>query len=189
MSTINTLLERSMIISNELKIDKLVIVMDQAIYSKDQQIRWQNDVFQKRFVLRLGEFYTTMAFLDAIGKRFRDAGFQDILIESGIVAPNSINGVINDNHYNRSIRAHKLLAESLQKFRLQTFIEEQYLAEYAVVEKAIQHINEEFPNIPATDLISPHIKDFFQNYNEYVLAKNSENQTFCGRDFAYGVVI
>lgn len=91
--------------------------MDQAIYSKAQHIRWQDDTFQKRLVLRLGEFHTTMAFLAVIGKRFRDAGLEDILIESGVVAHNSVGGVISGHHYNRSIRAHKLMAEALQRLR------------------------------------------------------------------------
>ena len=45
MPTINTLLERSTKIADHLKIDNLVIVMDQSIYSKAQLIRWQNDLF------------------------------------------------------------------------------------------------------------------------------------------------
>lgn len=78
-----------------------------------------------------------MAFLTLVGKRFRDADLQDILIKFGIVAPNSINRVLNGNHYSRSIRGHKLLAESLQKFRLQTFIAEEYFEDYKTVEKAV----------------------------------------------------
>lgn len=35
----------------------------------------------------------TMAFLAVIGKQFRDAGLQDILIESGVAVHNSIGGV------------------------------------------------------------------------------------------------
>lgn len=179
MSTINTLLERSIKIANHLNVDNLVLVMDQAMYSKAQQIRWQNDIFQSRLVLRLGEFHTVMAYLAVIGKRFCDAGLQDILIESGIVAQNSINRVINGHHYNRSIRAHKLLAESLQTFRLQTFIQERYLEEYTVVESVMQQLNENFPNIPDLHLISSDVQTFFQKYNEFVSSKNSESATFC----------
>ena len=70
MPTINTLLEWSTKIADHLKIDNLVIVMDQAIYSKAQQTRWQNNLFQRRLVLRFGEFHTTMAFLQWLVNSF-----------------------------------------------------------------------------------------------------------------------
>ena len=44
--------------------------MDQAIYCRAQHIRWQDDVFQRGLVLRLGEFHTAMVFLGTIGKRY-----------------------------------------------------------------------------------------------------------------------
>ena len=66
--------------------------MDQAIYSKAQQIRWQNDSFKERLVIRLGDFHIAMAYLGTIGKRFQDSGLEDILIEADIVAPGSIKG-------------------------------------------------------------------------------------------------
>ena len=38
--------------------------------------------------------------------------FQDLLVESELVAEGSINGVLNGKHYNRSVRAHKVLHEA-----------------------------------------------------------------------------
>ena len=64
-----------------------------------------------------------MTALACIGKRFSDAGLQDILIESGVVAPGSINGVMNGHHYNRSVRCHKLMAEALHTLRWKAFLE------------------------------------------------------------------
>ena len=55
--------------------------------------------------------------LPVIGKRFwtEDAGLKDILIESGVVAEGSTNGVFSGHHYNRSMRCHKLTFEPLQR--------------------------------------------------------------------------
>lgn len=44
-------------------------------------------------------------YLSFIGKLFADAGFQDILIESELVAESSTDGVITSHHYNMSIWA------------------------------------------------------------------------------------
>ena len=101
MDTVNTILTQSVAIADSLELDSLVLVMDQAIYSKAHQIRWQNDSFKKRLVIRLGDFHTSMAYLDTIGKRFQDSGLDDILIEADIVAPGSIKGILSGHHYNR----------------------------------------------------------------------------------------
>lgn len=60
---------------------------------------------------------------DAQCQAGQDAGLQDILIESEVVAPGSINGVIRVHHYNCSMRAHKLLYERLQHIRLLTILD------------------------------------------------------------------
>ena len=41
------------------------------------------------------------------------------MIESEIVAPGSVKGVLSGKHYNRSIRAHKMVYEALERLRLQ----------------------------------------------------------------------
>ena len=48
--------------------------------------------------------------------------FQDIMIESDIVAAGSVNGVLSGKHYNRSIRAHKLIYEAMQRLRVKAFL-------------------------------------------------------------------
>ena len=57
------------------------------------------------------------------GKRFAQSGLEEILLESDTVAGGSIASVMSGHHYNRSIRAHKLLAESLERLRWQGYID------------------------------------------------------------------
>ena len=54
---------------------------------------------------------------------FKMSGLEDILIEPGSVAANSITGVLSGNMYNSSIGAHKLLFESLGRMRISHFLE------------------------------------------------------------------
>ena len=94
LSTVYTVLQRSLQIADQLGQHDVIIVLDQAIYAKALEVLWQNkDQFQ-RLVVRLGSFHTICAFLAAIGKRFGDAGLADVLMESGIVASGSVAGVI-----------------------------------------------------------------------------------------------
>ena len=52
---------------------------------------------------------------------------QDIFIESEIVAQGSLNGVFSGKHYNRCIRAHKLVFEALNDFVLKLSLTAKHL--------------------------------------------------------------
>ena len=54
--------------------------------------------------------------LNILGLRFGDAGLQDLVIESNVIAEGSTEKVLNGKHYNRGIRFHKLMFEAC--FRL-----------------------------------------------------------------------
>lgn len=68
LNTVNTVLDRSLEIADQLELPSIVVVVDQAIYCKAQTIRWQTPIFQERIVIRLGAFHTTMTVLACIGK-------------------------------------------------------------------------------------------------------------------------
>jgi hypothetical protein len=57
------------------------MLFDKAIYSKVQQVRWKNEIFHNKLIMRLGEFHTIMSFLMAISKLFEDAGMK---VNSGL---------------------------------------------------------------------------------------------------------
>lgn len=75
-STINTILERSEKIADKLQLRYATLVFDEAVYAKAQHVRWKNDVFYDRFVVRLGEFHAIMSFVSAISKIFEDGGLK-----------------------------------------------------------------------------------------------------------------
>ncbi|KAJ8048057.1 hypothetical protein HOLleu_00223 [Holothuria leucospilota] len=68
-------------------------------------------------------FHTKMTYLACIGKRFKDAGLGDIVVESGLIAQGSVNGVMNGHHYNRSMRAHKVMHDALRQLQLEAFVD------------------------------------------------------------------
>ena len=58
-------------------------------------------------ILSLGAFHTCVAYLSVIGKRFEDAGKED-LMESEIVTSGCVRGVLSGRHFNWAKRAHKI---------------------------------------------------------------------------------
>ena len=143
--TVYTILDRSLQIADTLKQEEIVAVFDQAIYAKAQQIRWSNEAFSKRVVIRLGAFHTSLAMLACIGKRFRDAGLENLVIESGIVAQGSLNGAMNGHHYNRSVRMHKCVVEAMERIRFQCFMDSLSNEDRDQVLEVLIRLNASFP--------------------------------------------
>ena len=87
------------------------LVLDHAIYSKALEILQNpNYIDLKQLInLRLGGFHVCLNFLAVIGTRFASAGMTDIIIESDLLGPGSLNSVIMGNQYNRGMsRAEKI---------------------------------------------------------------------------------
>jgi hypothetical protein len=76
MATVNEILRHSVSICQRLQLPEIVLVFDEAIYSKAQMIRWKDEELKRRLVIRLGDFHTVMSFCTAIAKIFKDAGQQ-----------------------------------------------------------------------------------------------------------------
>ena len=122
IDVVNHIMQRSLEEADKFGLNQTVVVFDQAIYSKAQTIRFLNPIMMARIVPRLGEFHTVMTFLGVIGKRFGGAGMTTIITESQCVAEGSMKGVVNGHSYNRSIMAHKLLAESMYDLLLDQYV-------------------------------------------------------------------
>ena len=121
LSTVYLLLQRSIAVADELKQESVVIVCDQAIYSKAQEIVCKHRDQFSRVVLRMGGFDIALTFLAVIGKRFGDAGLSDIMVESGIVGTAAVNSVIAGKQYNRSVLSHKIVLEALNRILWREF--------------------------------------------------------------------
>ena len=109
LSTVYTLLKRSVEMATQLGLSDTVVVLDQAIYAKALEVVWRKKAEFKSVVLRMGSFHITCTFLAVIGKRFEDSGLRDLLLESGLVGTGSLNGVLGGKHYNRALRIHKVI--------------------------------------------------------------------------------
>ena len=80
LSTVYTLLKRSVGIAEEVKQQDIVIVLDQAIYTLAQEILFKHRQEFQRVVLCLGGFHVSMTMMAVIGKWFAASGLQSILV-------------------------------------------------------------------------------------------------------------
>ena len=82
------ILMRSLILMNELTIDFIFLVVDQAIYTKIIDLKFQlyrnkqNEFIQ--IITRMGEFHITICMMRCIYSRFKGFGFPELLSEVGL---------------------------------------------------------------------------------------------------------
>jgi len=115
LSTVWELLQRSMQIRKHLQLPSIVCVFDQALYAKAAEIVWSRRTDFPGIILSMGVFHTICTLLRILGKRFADAGLRDLLVEAGVVAQGSVSTMLEGRHYNRGVRAHKLVFEALMR--------------------------------------------------------------------------
>jgi hypothetical protein len=67
-STIHEILQQSLKIKNQLQLEAVVCVFDQAIYSKIVEVIWKQKELYNGIVVRMGDFHTACIFLAILGK-------------------------------------------------------------------------------------------------------------------------
>ena len=155
LTTAFEILNQSETIRTELKLPVIVIVVDQAIYAKLSEIAWRHNVKYANVIIRLGAFHTICNALAVIGKRFQDAGLHDICIESGVVAEGSVKGVLEGKMYNRAIRVHKLVYESMMRL-----IWEQFMSQMEVDEQEFLKVQVALESFSSTSIKEEDISYF-----------------------------
>jgi hypothetical protein len=176
LQTVNHILQESLKLADRLRLDAITVVFDQAIYSKAQQIRWQNPVLEKRLIVRMGEFHTVMCFLGVIGKRFKLSGLEDLLVEAQVVVVGSLNGVMSGSNYNRAIRAHKILFEALSVLQLQEFLQQLPLTKQENYANLLRNIYELYTT--EQRVISQKLSQLQSEFAEYTRSKSESYPTY-----------
>ena len=72
---------------------------------------------------RSSGFHTALNFLALLGKKYRNSGLEDLLIESGVYAGGTRTALMKGKSYNRAVRAHKLVTEALFRIMWQVLLD------------------------------------------------------------------
>ncbi|KAG1652132.1 Organic cation transporter protein [Nymphon striatum] len=123
LSTVQELLSQSVFIQQHLSLDKIAVIMDQALYAKAAEVAWKHTLRFESLLLMMGNFHIICNMLSIIGKLFRDAGLRDLAVESGVIAEGSIDKVPDGKQYNRGVQLHKLTYEALMRLVWKGFLE------------------------------------------------------------------
>ncbi|GFW12732.1 uncharacterized protein TNCV_3884421 [Trichonephila clavipes] len=72
--------------------------------------------------IHLGSFHLMMAFFKAIGVFINESGLSHMMIESNIIASGSVNGLVEDKHFNRCKHLYPLMALGLKMLHSDHFL-------------------------------------------------------------------
>ena len=120
-NTVYTVLRRADSMFQRSGQSEVILTWDEALYSKAQIIKWRNPDEFKNVFNRLGGFHRPTNFMGIIGTVMKDGGLEDILIESNIYGGAAATKILEGKSYNRGIRAHKIVYESMWRLKLQAF--------------------------------------------------------------------
>ena len=108
-------------IRERLGLKAVACVFDQSFYTKAIEVFWKNRDLFRNLVIMMGGFYLLMMLLGIIGHHFGDAGLAKLAVESDDVAGGSIEKILSGKNYNRAIRMHKILYETLIRLLINAF--------------------------------------------------------------------
>lgn len=178
IDTVNTIIVRSLALADKLNLSKIVLVFDQAIYAKIQELRWLHPNYAERTIVRMGEFHTIMSYLSILGKRFEGGGLGDLMIESGIVAAGSLPSVMSGKHYNRAARAHKLVFEALSRLRIRQFMEELDEVTANSFLKEADILSTTYMDVDFLSTNQPQLERFNQLYQQHIKSECESSPTY-----------
>ena len=113
LNTVYTVLKRAYSMFQRLGQSEVILTWDEALYSKAQIIKWRNPIEFKNVFNRLGGFHCATNFMGITGTVMKDGGLEYILIESNIYGGAVVAKILEGKSYNRGIRAHKIVYESM----------------------------------------------------------------------------
>jgi len=105
--------------------------------------------------------------MSVIAKRFLDGGLKDLVIEAEILPKGSTVSSLSSPHYNKAIRVHKYVYESLMRCKIRSF--EKWLME----RQGEQHPLFKFKE--SAEMHEMLCKPDFQNFSRYIVLQQKRN--------------
>ena len=116
-------MKRPQQLAKESKIKEIAVTYDLAIAKVAMQIQAKESPRFHNLFIAMGTFHLEMAFFNALGKYIEESGGPYILVESGVIASNSVKNFLNLNSYNRRKRLHGLLSLTMEILHYDSFLE------------------------------------------------------------------
>ena len=111
----------------------------------------------------------------------KGSGFEEIVIEAGVCASDSLQKVMSGKHYNRALRVHKLVLEALERLLFEVFQAQDQSGEGLSdeSENGLRKLTEKPDSEQFQSLITS--QDFKNLFDQYEAFKNSVRNSSLGK--------
>ena len=99
------------------------VTYDLGVCMKAYPLIWNHPKKYKKHVVLIGTFHIICAYMKMLGKKMKGSGFEDILIESGLMTSGSMVSVLSGKGYSRALNCHKSLVEALERLLMAKFFQ------------------------------------------------------------------
>ena len=120
-STVQECLMYAQRASDEVGQNFVYCTFDLGVCMKAFPLLWNYPLRFSRHIVMIGTFHLTMGYLRMMGKKMEASGFTDVLLESNLISPGSLQGVLSGKNYNRAMSCHKVLNEALHRLLMKEF--------------------------------------------------------------------
>lgn len=156
-----------------------------AIYLIAKNIQQTSQEFEG-LILRIGTFHLQKNFLRCLGRYIEGSGLDSILIEANVYGMNTLSSILKGTQYNRGIRAHKLLYETLRSIQFTEFIEysnfsKEQLQQFHFCLQAVREVTVDKDHsglIDKYNLYKRIIEDFLSQFVNFLNLKCANNEKF-----------
>ncbi|GFU66759.1 uncharacterized protein TNCV_901421 [Trichonephila clavipes] len=107
-------MKQAQVVGKEWNQTYMQVIYDLAIAKIAYKIQSTSKPQFNNLFIHLGSFHLMMAFFKAIGVFINECGLSHMMIESNIIASDSVDGLVEGKHFNRCKRLHPLMALGLQ---------------------------------------------------------------------------
>lgn len=115
--------------------------------------------------IHMGGFHTMSSFFKAIGKFIDGSGICEVLVDAGLLASGSINGLISGKHFNRCRRLYPLLALVIQNLHFESFLEKKEVTLTTKIREQLQNFISSRNEKPTFN--DPELLRVFEDYEKF----------------------
>jgi hypothetical protein len=100
----------------------VITTFDLGVCMKAYPLVFSRPIKYKNHIIMIGTFHIICAYFKMVGHKMNGSGLSDVLMEAGLIASGSLNGVMNGKHYSRAINCHKITVEALERLLMEKFL-------------------------------------------------------------------
>ena len=122
--TIVSLFETSRKLTKNANMMYAHIIMDLGAAIKAYHVVWNDADYWNDIIIHLGDFHTMMTFFRIIGTVISGSGFEEIVYQSGLCTPSSINTLLSGKHYSRCWYVHEIINDALERLFIRQYLQD-----------------------------------------------------------------